>query len=84
MDSQQEPLPVMNPLNAPIEVCEAAKERFQQFLNEYQAAESAEAEPSQSQASQGSGRGREGTQAALRVWPAAGVAVQVTKAGVLL
>ena len=57
MESQLEALPVMNPLNAPVEVCEEAKARFTAFLNEYTAVDAAE--PEQSQASQGSGaRGR--------------------------
>lgn len=50
-----EALPTMNPLNAPVEVCEQAKERFLQFLNEFQVSDNSEPEPSQ--LSQGSGDG---------------------------
>ncbi|PSC76526.1 DNA replication licensing factor Mcm6 [Micractinium conductrix] len=51
-----EGLPVMNTLNAPVELCEQVKERFLQFLNGFVLTDNQEAEPSQSIThSQGSG-----------------------------
>jgi hypothetical protein len=52
----EDAIPVMNSINAPLELCEQVKERFQQFLNGFVISESLEAEPSQSIThSQGSG-----------------------------
>lgn len=49
-------LPVMNGINAPVELCEQVKERFLQFLNGFVLTDSLDAEPSQSNThSQGSG-----------------------------
>lgn len=54
-------LPVMNGINAPVELCEQVKERFLQFLNGFVLTDSLDAEPSQSNThSQGSGRQRAG------------------------
>ncbi|KAL4448853.1 hypothetical protein ABPG77_007570 [Micractinium sp. CCAP 211/92] len=48
-------LPVMNGINAPVELCEQVKERFLQFLNGFVLTDSLDAEPSQSNThSQGS------------------------------
>ena len=56
----EDAIPVMNSINAPLELCEQVKERFQQFLHGFVISESLEAEPSQSIThSQGSGAGRE-------------------------
>lgn len=61
-----EGLPVMNTLNAPVELCEQVKERFLQFLNGFVLTDNQEAEPSQSIThSQGSGVNRS--------WEASGV-----------
>lgn len=49
-------LPLMNTVNAPLELCEQVKDRFLQFLNNYVVTDSLDAEPSQSIThSQGSG-----------------------------
>ena len=58
----EDAIPVMNSINAPLELCEQVKERFQQFLNGFMISESLEAEPSQSIThSQGSGAVGAGT-----------------------
>lgn len=52
----EEALPVMNSMNAPLELCEQVKERFLQFLNGFVITDNLDAEPSQSMThSQGSG-----------------------------
>lgn len=52
-------LPIANSLNAPLELCEQVKDRFQQFLNNFVIIESLDGEPSQSIThSQGSGAWR--------------------------
>ena len=57
----EDAIPVMNSINAPLELCEQVKERFHQFLNGFVISESLEAEPSQSIThSQGSGAGGRG------------------------
>lgn len=45
----------LNPVNCPLSVCEAVKEGFGRFLREFTVTDSAEAEPSQTGLSQGSG-----------------------------
>lgn len=49
-------LPIMNAINAPIELCQTIEARFRDFLNGFVIADDLEAQPSQSLThSQGSG-----------------------------
>lgn len=63
-------LPIMNGTNAPLELCEQVKERFQAFLNNFVIADDqGDAQPSQSLThSQGSGERGGG-----RAWGALGL-----------
>ena len=72
----EEAIPVMNVMNAPLELCEQVKERFLQFLNGFVLSDSLDAEPSQSIThSQGSGGawrgagGRRGGSEGRSPWP---------------